>query len=125
MSELLGDTSTVTGDVSSGAALSVVPVAVIVGVLLVLVLGAYDIPPPPPVFTAGARALTMTVRLIVVLLAVASTFVYDIVYVPSTPVSTDPVDWNDPVEPYNPVKIFPDPSTVSVHEAHCSVYVPL
>lgn len=38
---------------------------------------------------------------------------------------TDPVDWNDPVEAYVPVSVLPDPSTVSVHEAHCSRYDPL
>jgi hypothetical protein len=86
MSELLGCISTVAGGMSSGAALSA-PVSVVV-----VVLGVYDTPHPPPVFTAGAGALTITVRVIVALFAVASTFVYDIVYVPGTAIFTDPVD---------------------------------
>jgi hypothetical protein len=87
MSEVLGGMSTIAGGMSSGAALSV-PVSVVV-----VVLGVYDtLLPPPPHVTACTTALTMIVRVAVDRLPVASTFVYDIVYVPSTPVSTDPVD---------------------------------
>ena len=36
-------------------------------------------------------------------------------------VLTEPDDWNDPVALYVPVRVFPEPSTASVHEAHASV----
>ncbi len=34
-----------------------------------------------------------------------------------------PVDANDPVSAYVPVRVSPDPSSISVHVAHESVYV--
>ena len=40
-------------------------------------------------------------------------------------VSTDPVNWNDPVAAYVPVRVLPVQSTISIHDAHCSVYDPL
>ncbi len=87
--------------------------------------GVYDTPPPPPVLTTWITGVTITLRLTVVAFHVISTFVYDIVYVPSIFVLTDPVAWNDPVAAYVPVRVLPDQSTVSIQEAHCSVYDPL
>ncbi len=69
--------------------------------------------------------MTLIVRVAVAGFPVLSTFVYVIVYIPRTPVLTDPVDWNDPVVAYVPVSVLPEPSTVSIQEAHCSVYDPL
>ena len=37
-------------------------------------------------------------------------------------VLTDPLAWKDPVALYVPVRVLPVPSTLSVHEAHASVY---
>jgi hypothetical protein len=84
--------------------------------------GLYDVlPPPPPVITGSTWAVTMTLRVIVVVFPVVSTFVYKIVYVPTMLVLTDPVDWNDPVAAYVPVRVLPDQSTISIQEAHCSL----
>ena len=44
------------------------------------------------------------------------------VYIPTSAVLTDPLAWKDPVALYVPVRVLPDPSTLSVHEAPESVY---
>ena len=107
-----------------------VPVRVLPLVVLLSVL-PHELPPPllpPPLLPHqllpphdGGAATTETVRDTVPLFPARSTFRYCTTYVPTTPMFTEPDRANDPVAPYDPVSVAPEPSLLSVHDAPGSV----